>query len=534
MKTLFISLLIASSLPLTIKAKEYNSLDFQKSAASYDKQLQAALMDFVYETKDIAYQTTFTPRYIVRYHERLELIAAYEQLDYLLHVHDEAVEKITHHIRKKNNAKALELIRIRTSKYKAMLSLMNYMMMSGENFISVFSDDFEDINYESKHFEADFKETKRQLSDSNRVNNQTGRNHISAPYNRYQLRYIKAATITDFHNLDDEVLKLAGNDKGLKLLVEDIENDIEEARQELTSFKSLLRETSWNAGRYTIFYNIKEFILKSFSYIALPIKHAIKVDELKKISEAEFEPGDVGAIQRYGKLSNLVFKGNWTHGLMFIGKYSKFNNYFKDDIETNEVFAKRCVSEFMKCQDYMSYLKEKYPESMKEYEDSEKQGRPYVTLEGLKPGVVFMELGPSMAWDNLVILRPNLTKKDKALALERTFKSIGKKYDYSFNGNSYSRFVCTELIQYSYETNPNEDKQGIEWDVNLVMGKPAMYGFDLVQTFINQIEDPTRKNQLSLVVYMKGLKKKELEQKGKTPDFGTAKRGTIQELKETL
>ncbi|MGI4992796.1 hypothetical protein ACRXCV_09215 [Halobacteriovorax sp. GFR7] len=534
MKTLFVSILIATSLPFSIMAKEYQSSDFQKSAASFDKQLQDALMDFVFATKDISYQTTFTPRYIVRYHERVELINEFEKLDYLLHSHDEALEKITYHIRKKNNAKALELIRIRTAKYKAMLSLMNYMMMSGENFISVFSDDFEDIDYYSKHFEKDFKETKRQLNDSNRSHNQGGRDHMDPPYNRYNLRFIKAPTITDFYNLDSEITKLAGNDKDLRALVEDIKDDIDESRQELASFKSLQKETNWNAGRYNLFYNIKEFILKSFSYVALPIKHAIKIEELKKISEREFEPGDIGAIQRYGKLSNLVFKGNWTHGLMFIGKYSKFNNYFKDDVETNEVFAKRCRDELLKCHDYMSYLREKYPESMDEYEKSEKEGRPYVTLEGLKPGVIFMELGPSMAWDNLVILRPNLSKKDKALALERTFKSIGKKYDYSFNGNSYSRFVCTELIQYSYETNPNENKNGIEWDVNLVMGKPAMYGFDLVQTFINQVEDPQREKQLSLVVYMKGLNKKELSEKNKRPEFGTAKRGSIQELKDTL
>ncbi|EPZ51494.1 hypothetical protein M902_3057 [Bacteriovorax sp. BAL6_X] len=514
--------------------KEYQSSDFHKSAASFDKQLQDALLDFVSATKDIAYQTTFTPRYIVRYHEREKLINEYEKLNLLIHTHDEELEKVTYHIRKKNNAKALELIRIRTAKYKAMLSLMNYMMMSGENFISVFSDDFEDIKYYSKHFEKDFKETKSQLYDSNRTHNRSGRDHMDSPYNRYHLNYIKSPTITDFYNLNRQISKLAGNDNDLKTLVENINDDIEESRQELTAFKRLLKETNWNAGHYNFLYALKEFILKSFSYVALPIKHAIQVEELKKVSEREFEPGDIGAIQRYGKLSNIVFKGNWTHGLMFLGKYSKFNKYFKDDLETNEVFAKRCNDELMKCHDYMSYLHEKYPKSMSQYKTSEKKGRPYVTLEGLKPGVVFMELGPSMAWDNLVILRPNLSKKDKALALERTFKSIGKKYDYSFNGNSYSRFVCTELIQYSYETNPNEQKEGIEWDVNLVMGKPAMYGFDLVQTFINQVEDPQRDQQLSLVVYMKALNKRELNEKSKRPEFGTSKRGSIQELKDTL
>ena len=309
---------------------------------------------------------------------------------------------------------------------------------------------------------------------------------------------------------------------------------IEDFTTEAATFKILRKQTNWNTGNYNILYTLKEFILKTFSYVAIPMKHAIQKEELERVAQNEFLPGDIAAIQRYGKLSNLVFKGNWTHGLIYIGKHSSFAKYFDSDDETNQLYKEKCLREELNCSTFMQYLSRKYPKHMKEYAKSEQDGRPFVTIEGLKPGVVFMELAPSMAWDNLVVLRAKISKKDKALALERTFSSLGKKYDYAFDGNSYSRFVCTELIQFSYESNPYENKKGVDWDQNLVMGKPAMYGFDLVQTYVNQIEDPSREHQLELVIYMKGLSKRKLKAGLGTPEFKTAKRGSFRELKDTL
>lgn len=525
MKKLYFTLflLVASTLASASDVLNYKS---------YDKELNDALMNFVQSSKDIAGNTTYTPRYIVKHHERVNLITSYQQLAQVIHKYDNEIKELKRHIRKKHYAQALNIISIKALKYKYLAMSVNYMMMSGDNFIAVFSDDFEDINYDSKNFEKDFRQVRLQSYRSNSRVHAPGKNG-SGQYPNYHLNTLSRPTMQDLENLEYEVTRLAKNEEQMAI-VQDIKETIEEYNTEVSSYKALLKTTDWNAGRYTIFYAIKEFILKSFSYVAIPMNHAIKEEQLKKVAESEFLPGDIGAIQRYGKLSNLVFKGNWTHGLMYIGKYSKFKEYFSADTETNELFAKKCIEQELECHDYITYLTAKFPKDMKTYRQSEEKGRPYVTLEGLKPGVVFMELGPSMAWDNLAILRPNLSIKDKALALERTFSSIGKKYDYSFNGNSYSRFVCTELIQYSYEENPYENKNGIEWDVNIVMGRPAMYGFDLVQTFINQEENPDRKKQLSLVIYMKGIKKKDRTQLSMPAEFVTAKRGSIKELKDTL
>ncbi|WP_419172116.1 hypothetical protein [Halobacteriovorax sp.] len=507
---------------------------FTLASDTYKNMLESELKSFTTDTEEISYRTTFTPRYVLKYHERVKIVEEYRELERTLTSRDHEIEQIRKYVKKKNYLKALKAIDYKIQKYNTAINLMNYLMMSGDNFIAALSDDFEDINYDSKAFEKLFKSVKKQMQYNSRYYKQRRNDrHSHTGFDKYELRNLRNPTIFDFNELKDEINSLAKNTKD-KEIVEKIFDGIEEFQGEIKAFKTLKKETEWNAGRYTIFYGIKEFILKSLSYVALPMKHAIKEEELQKVSDREFQPGDIGAIQRYGKLSNLVFKGNWTHGLIYIGEYSKFSNYFNADEETNELYAQKCIDQGLNCKNYLSYLHAKFPDSMKEYKKSEEDGNPYVTLEGLKPGVVFMELGPSMAWDNLVILRPNLKKKDKALALERTFSSIGKKYDYSFNGNSYSRFVCTELIQYSYESNPHEDKEGIDWDVNIVMGRPAMYGFDLVQTFINQEEDKNRPKQLSLVLFMKGLKKKEIKRSLKEPEFGTAKRGTIKELKDTL
>lgn len=502
-------------------------------ALKYQKDLDRELMSFVESSKEIASKTTYSPRYIVKHYERINLLNSFKNLQELLHKNDEEIKKIRKNIRKKKYDRAVELMGMQVAKYNTSLQLMNYLMMSGENFISVFSDDFEDIGYDSKEFEKLFKKTNYQSYDSNRPHGQANGRSSSPSVNRYHLSIIANPTIKDFSLLDHEVRRYAKYNKQDAEL-EMIEDTVEESLEELSTFKYLKKHTDWNAGSYNIFYNIKEFILKSFSYVALPMKHRIQEKELKRVSEAEFLPGDIGAIQRYGKLSNLVFKGNWTHGLLYIGKHSKFKEYFSNDLETTQVYAQKCMDLNLECYDFMSYMNTQFSDYMEDYRESEEKGRPFVTIEGLKPGVVFMELGPSMAWDNLVIIRPNLSVKDKALALERAFASLGKKYDYSFDGNSYSRFVCTELIQYAYEANPFENKKGIEWDVNMVMGKPAMYGFDLVQTYINQVNDPKRENQLSLVIYMKGIKKNALKRMADRPEFGTARRGTVKELEKTL
>lgn len=500
---------------------------------TYRNMLEHDLHNFTQETNAISQKTAFTPRYVLKYHERVKIVDIYRTIESSLNIHNNEIAKIYKYARKRNNLETLKAIDYKIKKFNTAINLMNYLMMSGENFIAALSDDFEDIGYYSENFEKLFKEVKKQMNYNSRYYRNRRNDRNSTPFDEYALKNIRKPTIFDFHKLTDEIKSLAKTAEE-KTILESIENGIEDFQGEIKAFKTLKSETKWNAGKYTIFYNIKEFVLKSLSYVALPMKHAIKEDELEKVSEKEFLPGDIGAIQRYGKLSNIVFKGNWTHGLIYIGRYSKFNKYFATDTETSKLYREKCNNQNLHCTDFPSYLHEKFPKSMQEYKHSEQSGNPYVTLEGLKPGVVFMELGDSMAWDNLVILRPNLSIKDKALALERTFSSIGKKYDYAFDGNSYSRFVCTELIQYSYEENPHEDKAGIEWDVNLVMGRPAMYGFDLVQTFINQVEDPNRDQQLSLVLYMKSVSKKELKQYNLKPEFGTARRGNIHELKNTL
>ncbi len=208
---------------------------------------------------------------------------------------------------------------------------------------------------------------------------------------------------------------------------------------------------------------------------------------------------------------------------MYLGDAKKLSHFFDLDIETSMTMQAMCLAEGLDCYNFSTYMQQKYPESYQEYEYSLHQEKKYVVIEALKDGVIFTGLEESMALDNLVLLRAKLSKKDRALAIINAFSHYGKPYDYNFTNYTNDRLVCTELITKSYEPDPEVGKEGITtWEVGFYMGRPAMYAFDLLETFVNRIGKPEQ--QLELVIYLKG----------EQGNFGTARTGTLEELISTL
>jgi len=289
----------------------------------------------------------------------------------------------------------------------------------------------------------------------------------------------------------------------------------------LGQIKELVEEVDYKVGSYSIFYHLKVFLLKAASYIALPGKHKISAATLNQIDE-KLTPGDIGVIQRYNKLSNIVFKGNWTHSLMYLGKFSKFQNYFDNDLETRVFYLQRCISEDLLCSDFVTYMELKYPEAMKKYSDGEYKKDPIITIESLKPGVILYNQKKSMGWDNLAIFRPRLSILDKARSIDAAFSRLGLPYDYNFNGHTQERLVCTELISYAYQADPRISKKGINWEMNFVMNHPVMYAFDIVETYFKR--KGKAEQQLDLVIYIRG----------EDGEFGKSRIGSEKELLETV
>lgn len=409
---------------------------------------------------------------------------------------------------KKRSSEYDERILAKVLKYNYLSRFFHLSFYAGNAFTTVLSEGAEDINFKGKKVRKLFTKTLTQarVSYSRSQNKKGDINQLAFP------------RVADFIQFNEKVIKNRNFDKLEKELYQ---SSLEEFLANIKAIKKLKSSVTLKNGSYSPLYYLKVIILKGASYLALPGKHKISLETLKEVDH-KLSPGDIGLIQRYNKLSNIVFKGNWTHSLLYIGAYSKLREYFDYDEETNQFYTIKCLQETLPCQDFIGYLHLKYPKKMKRYYEGQFANDPIVTIESLKPGVILYPMGKSMAWDNLVLLRPRLSKKDKAMAIETAFSNIGKPYDYNFDGRTDERLVCTEVISHTYAPNPLENKGGLTWKVSTVSGRPVMYAYDILKTFFERENTPNQ--ELDIILYIRG-------EKG---NYGKSRDGDYQELRDSV
>lgn len=75
-------------------------------------------------------------------------------------------------------------------------------------------------------------------------------------------------------------------------------------------------------------------------------------------------------------------------------------------------------------------------------------------IHAMTPNVQYTDIVTFMRAERIAIVRPNVTKKDKILAIKKVIANIGKPYDYDFifeeNEVADTRFSCSELIWNGY------------------------------------------------------------------------------------
>lgn len=86
-------------------------------------------------------------------------------------------------------------------------------------------------------------------------------------------------------------------------------------------------------------------------------------------------------------------------------------------------------------------------------------------VEALRPGVQINDLRHFMDIDDLAIVRTQieLNKDEKAAAILRTIKQIGKDYDFNFDVETRTRIVCSELIYIAFED--------VDWETERTLGR---------------------------------------------------------------
>ena len=149
--------------------------------------------------------------------------------------------------------------------------------------------------------------------------------------------------------------------------------------------------------------------------VVVPRERCIELSHIRQ-AQQHLKPGDLMFRHRYGRLSNFVIPGFWTHSAIYLGTEA-------DLIELGLDLPPEIVEG----------LQSGLPEDG------------YV-IEGVGEGVVVNTLQVNMDCDDVVAFRPRLTDSQRATFIQRTFDYLGCEYDYDFDIATADKLTCVELI----------------------------------------------------------------------------------------
>lgn len=230
----------------------------------------------------------------------------------------------------------------------------------------------------------------------------------------------------------------------------------------------------------------------------------------------KLQPGDIAVSRQNWFLSNIALPGFWPHAMLYLGTAKELTAYFDSDAEAS-AWAK---AQPEKAETFSKLLELRYPEKWKLYATGKDlQGHsPIRIMESISEGVSFTAFEHAFGVDYLGVMRPRLSKLEKAKAIEHAFKYQGRPYDFDFDFFSDSTLVCTELVYKSYA--PQAEQKGLTMSLVDVAGRRTLPANEIVKLFDQQYGKPEQ--QLDFVLFMDGNEKS-----------GTCKEGTADDLRKS-
>ena len=179
------------------------------------------------------------------------------------------------------------------------------------------------------------------------------------------------------------------------------------------------------------------------------------------------QPGDILLERREWYLSNVGLPGYWPHAALYIGTPDERRSFFHDPAV--EAWAKK---QGVADGDLEKLLAAKCPDAYKlSVKPQEEEHVPRI-IEAMSEGVSFTTLEHSAAADAVVVLRPKLSKTEKASAILRAFHYSGRPYDFNFDFLTDSSLVCTELVYKAYE--PGGGMKGLRLPLTEMLGRKLL------------------------------------------------------------
>lgn len=246
--------------------------------------------------------------------------------------------------------------------------------------------------------------------------------------------------------------------------------------------------------------------------VVRPHSHLISVGQIEAMGK-RLQPGDIIFERHEWYLSNLGLPGFWTHVALFVGTAEERRAYFND----------QDVREWVKGQgnssgDFESLLRLRYPSAYANSMAIKEERRPARILEAISEGVSFTSLEYTGASDSIAVIRPRLSKRDKALAILRAFHYSGRPYDFNFDFQTDSALVCSELIFKAYE--PGDGMKGLQFPVVEVMGRKVSTPNGMVRQFDEQAGNSTA--QADYVLFLDGYEKEKRAVESTPEQFRTS------------
>ncbi|MEY2429027.1 MAG: hypothetical protein QOJ40_1912, partial [Verrucomicrobiota bacterium] len=212
-------------------------------------------------------------------------------------------------------------------------------------------------------------------------------------------------------------------------------------------------------------------------------------------------PGDVLLERREWYLSNIGLPGFWSHAALYIGTPEERHLFFED------ADTRHWVKQQGESSGDLEALLESGVQSPKSNvgglascEAPQEEGHLVRIIEAIGEGVSFKSLEHSAACDALVVLRPRLSKAEKARALLRAFRYVGRPYDFNFDFSTDSELVCTELVYKAYE--PASGFTGLTFPTVEMLGRKVTPANELVKQF--DAQEGTGDQQFDLIIFLDG------------------------------
>ena len=167
-------------------------------------------------------------------------------------------------------------------------------------------------------------------------------------------------------------------------------------------------------------------------------------------------------------MSNAFLPGFWPHAALYVGTH--------DDLKRLGITEEQVVRD-----------------RLKKYLSPAHDGERKVVIESISEGVSFSSLSEATRADYIAVLRPRLSKEQKAEAIVRAFSHQGKPYDFEFDFQTADKLVCTELVYQSYS-------EMIDFPLKKLMGRWTLPAVEMARKYRDEKDKPNQ--QLDLVLFL--------------------------------